>query len=200
MGDQRYPLHWPAGWPRTPAYRVKASNYQVSEARARDDLFETLRKMRARDVVVSTNVKLRLDGLPYANQRAPEDPGVAVYWTTRDGKSLTMACDRWRDLRSNYRAIGLALEGLRAMERAGVSELLDRAYRGFAALPAASAHSSWREVLDLHGEVTPDDVRRRARELARKHHPDRGGDAARMREVIEARDVGIAELEGGRSA
>ena len=191
---ERYPLHWPTGWPRTPRHRRRSSRYQVSEAAARDDLLESLRRMGARDVILSTNVKLRLDGIPRANQRPPEDIGVAVYWRTAKGQHLSMACDTWDDLRSNYRAIGLALEGLRAIERAGVSELLDRAFTGFAALPAAASEPDWRTMLDLVPTANADDVKRAFRELARQHHPDRGGDPDMMRRLIEARDAAMREV------
>jgi hypothetical protein len=41
-------------------------------------------------------------------------------------------------------------------------------------------------VLGVSARATPDQVRERYRELARQHHPDRGGDAAEMRRVNEA--------------
>ncbi len=43
-------------------------------------------------------------------------------------------------------------------------------------------------VLGLGPDATSDDVRAARRELAKRHHPDRGGDAAAMQAVNEAAD------------
>lgn len=43
-------------------------------------------------------------------------------------------------------------------------------------------------------KLTPDDVKKRHRELARKHHPDRGGSVARMQEINAAVDQLLATL------
>ena len=42
------------------------------------ELIWELKRLGARGMVLSTNVELRQDGLPYSNRRRPEDPGVAV--------------------------------------------------------------------------------------------------------------------------
>ncbi len=43
-------------------------------------------------------------------------------------------------------------------------------------------------VLGLGPDATSDDVRAARRELAKRHHPDRGGDPAAMQAVNEAAD------------
>lgn len=43
-------------------------------------------------------------------------------------------------------------------------------------------------------KVTADEVKKRHRELARKHHPDRGGSLARMQEINAAVDQLLATL------
>jgi hypothetical protein len=187
---ERYPLQWPEGWPRTlPQRRKSDSRYKVSETRARDDLLHSIALFGAnhRSVVLSTNIKLRQDGLPYANRPRLDDPGVAVYWTDRSTKKdWVLACDAWAHIRDNYRAIGLTVEGLRLIQRAGASQLLDRAYTGFAALPA-STKKPWREVFRFETEPNSfDEVRRRYHELVRENHPDHGGSNAAMHDLNDA--------------
>lgn len=43
-------------------------------------------------------------------------------------------------------------------------------------------------------KLTADDVKKRHRELARKHHPDRGGSVARMQEINAAVDQLLASM------
>lgn len=191
---ERYPLHWPHGWRRTK--RRQNASYRVSFARARDELVRHLGLMGARHVVLSTNVPLRLDGLPYANMAEPEDPGVAVYWTTKSGQPQVMACDRWAKVKDNVRAVGLAIEALRQLERTGASEILERAFQGFAALPSEAGRRTWREVLGIRDVVDRLFVQDRYRALARKRHPDAGGSPEEMVELNRARDEAIREIDG----
>jgi hypothetical protein len=178
---EAYPLCWPDGWPRRKNYQ--RSKYEVTFIRARDELLRELHAGRARHVVISSNVPLRRDGIPLANMREPADPGVAVYWDDRNGKPRVIACDVWRTVRENLRAVGLAYASLRQIERTGASELLERAFAGFARLPAAA--DCW-SVLGLQRGASRDVISERYRELARQHHPDRGGDHAQMARVNAA--------------
>jgi len=196
-GIDAYPLHWPVGWKRTPSHKRTRSRYDLSFARSRDELLRALRLMGGRDVIVSSNVPLRRDGLPLAGMREPEDPGVAVYWTARN-EPRVMACDARPTVRENLRAIALALEGMRAIERAGASQILERAYAGFAALPAdagADGVPHWREVFRIYQqEVTRDQVENLYRALARVRHPDAGGSTEQMIELNRAREQALSEV------
>ncbi len=51
-------------------------------------------------------------------------------------------------------------------------------------------------VLGLDGDASADDVRAARRALARRHHPDQGGDADRMREVNQAADAALRAIAG----
>lgn len=183
MTIEAYPLAWPDGWPRRDSSRRTGSRYEVSFLRARDELARQLKLAGARHPVISTNVPLRRDGLPLANMAEPKDPGVAVYWDDRKGKARVIACDCWRTVRENLRAVGLTIEALRTIERTGASELLERAYSGFARLPAAP--DCW-SVLGLSKGTPTERVSDRYRELARQHHPDRGGNAETMSRINAA--------------
>ncbi len=187
-GIEAYPLAWPEGWPRTPAGQRKSSRYEVSFATARDQLLRELRLASSgfsssRDIVLSTNVPTRRDGLPYADMREPQDPGAAVYWTSRKGEPMALACDTWRTVRENVRALGLAIESLRQLERCGASAILDRAYSGFKRLPAPA--DPW-AVLGVRRGASRDELTARLRELAREHHPDKGGSSETMSRINAA--------------
>src|SRR5690606_7036441 len=196
---EAYPLQWPVGWKRT-VRRRRSSYQQNSFAVSRDQLLRELKLMGARYVTISSNIPLRLDGLPYANTREPNDPGIAIYWEQK-GQPKSIACDRWEKSWENLRACLLAIQALRQLERCGASEILERAFQGFNALPAEgeTATEHWRSVLGFSPDepVSAGAVGSRYRELARQRHPDRGGSHEAMatlnRAFAEARD----ELKGG---
>lgn len=192
-GVAPFPLYWPLEHPRTPARR--AARFVVDFATARTQLFVELERLAAREIVLSSNVPLRRDGLPAVPDREPDDPGVAVYFTRR-GRPYVIACDAFARVRWNLRAIGATIEALRTIERNATTSMLDQAFSGFAALPPAKR---WREVLGVGpGSCTLDAVRARVHELARVHHPDVGGSAERMAEINAAADQAARELGGAR--
>ncbi len=44
-------------------------------------------------------------------------------------------------------------------------------------------------VLGLSANATPQQIKRRYRTLAKRHHPDRGGDRQQMQRIIEAYEL-----------
>jgi hypothetical protein len=184
-----FPLAWPEGWTRTPSYRRKSGPFRTTFALARVELLDELRRLKASAVVISSNMAVRNDGLPYAEtaRRKIEDPGVAVYFARGD-RRLVMARDVFATVHDNLRSIGLAIAAMRAMERHGGGDLMERAFNGFAALPPPRVDRmpiGWREALGpipphLSAATTLELVEHRFREKARLHHPDRGGSAAFM--------------------
>ncbi len=172
---EAYPLTWPTARPRTPPGRRKDASFQVGFARSRDEMLNELRLLRARAVIISTSIPLRRDGLPYADFRQPDDPGVAVYFQ-RDGKPYVLACDSYRKVEHNLRAVGVTVEALRSIARHGASEMLEQAFTGFAQLPAPrTAEASWWDVLGVTPETPADEVRAAYYALAEKFHPDKPG-------------------------
>lgn len=202
-----YPLTWPVGWPRTPdTRRTETWRYKVSFADARDELVRSVQLLGGESVVVSSNVPTRRDGLPFASYSEPTDPGVAVYWVERIGSTVTpraIACDAWLKVRDNMRAVGLAVDGLRALRRSGASQVVERAFTGFAALPATTSSRSaphWRDVLGLRGTVTREQLDATYKRLAVEAHPDRpGGSHERMSQINRARSDALRELGDGRA-
>ncbi len=181
-----YPLTWPSWWPRLAQHERKQAPYQVTFTRARDALLRELRLGGCKNVIISSNLPLRRDGLPYADCSEPRDPGIAVYFDTRKGESKCIPNDCWKTTRENLRAVGLAYEGLRMIERTGSGPLLARAYSGFACLPAGDRVRPWWEVLCVERGESLDRIRAAYHELSMQHHPDRGGDPARMSELNRA--------------
>lgn len=167
------------GWPRT-QYPENA-RFGLTFARARDDLLEEIGRLGGEDVILSTNINLRRDGLPYANTREPQDSGVAVYFKWH-GKSRVFACDKYTYTRDNIRAIGKTIEALRGIERWGASDMMERAFTGFEALPPPSA--DYAETLQVQPGDMRDDVQRRYRKLRSEAH--RNGDAEWLSRLKEA--------------
>lgn len=193
---QAYPLQWPAGWRRIESYKRKGGTFknygrQLSVIDGCERVLEQLAllKISRDDAVISTNIPTRLDGLPRGDARLPTDPGVAVYWR-KSKATQCMAIDRYSTVPHNLAAIAATLEALRAIERHGGGEILDRAFTGFTALPAPE---QWFQVLGVSAHASQDEIERAYRRLAMDCHPDRsGGDGSKMVRINKARDEGLA--------
>jgi hypothetical protein len=151
---------------------------------------------RRDDVLISTNLVTRLDGLPRSDQRKPADPGVAVYWRKgTKGEMRCIAIDIYNDVADNLAAVAATLDALRAIERHGGAQVQERSFRGFAALPE-STKRHWRDVLDIpYTHVTPEAIENRYRTLAKTRHPDvSSGTHEAMAELNLARDEALREI------
>jgi len=63
----------------------------------------------------------------------------ALRWVNRKTNQnfdYVIACDQFKEVRLNMAAIVMTIKAIRQIERCGTSALLERAFRGFAALPA----------------------------------------------------------------
>jgi hypothetical protein len=207
-----FPLAWPPGWKRTAAraegnFRTgssPASSKPVTITQATQRLRLELGRMGVHDrngLIVSSNLQLRQDGLPYADQRKPADPGAAAYWNDPWTKApRCMAIDRYTKVEMNIAALAATIEAMRAIERHGGAIVLERAFTGFTALPApivAGMKRDWWLVLLLDTRhPTAEEIQSAYRRLASKYHPDRdGGDAAKMAEINQARDDALKEIQ-----
>lgn len=210
----RYPLSWPTGWKRygypRPRARFSGSGRQysgeganrtsrrviqpLSPAQAINRLRLELDRLGARDVVLSTNLQVRLDGWPRSDQREPQDPGAAVYFTLQK-KDRCLACDRWDRVADNIAAIAAHVEALRGIDRWGVGTI-EQAFTGYTALPAPATASEWWRVLNLAPTATLEQVDEAFRRLAFDAHPDRGGNHETMARLTAARDAARQALQG----
>ncbi len=210
MTIEAFPLCWPDGWRRTPSDSRAYGRFNKGERRysadrssswirkqdltVSDGLQRILEQLQAmgierQDIVISTNVRTRLDGLPRSGEREPTDPGAAVYWQDPNGKrKRCMAIDRYTKVADNLAAIAATLDAMRSIERHGGAEILDRAFTGFVALPAPE--QPW-QVLGVPMAASRDEIEQAYRRLAMTHHPDRGGEASAMARINSARDAMI---------
>lgn len=192
---EAYPLTWPEGWPRTPDYKRKAySQFKTTFDRARSELTNELRMLGAKDVIISSWLPLRRDGMPYADQarRRLDDPGVAVYFTLR-GRQMVMARDAFGSVHDNLRSIGLGIAHLRGLERHGGGTMMERAFEGFAALPSPTSRDCW-AILGLKPCASADEINAQFRTLSKKHHPDVGGDHSEFAAVNAARTAALQKV------
>lgn len=215
---EAYPLCWPVGWPRknshqrasakfgqmkNPSYGGVQATYKtrtkLTVAEATQRVLDELHRLgvRERDAIISTNLQLRQDGLPRSGQRKPDDPGVAVYWTKAKAQRC-MAIDRYDRVEDNLAAVAATLDAMRAIERHGGAEILDRAFTGFTALPAPGQTTArgWREVFGFApgSRPTPSEVQAAYRKARADAHPDRGGTSEKFHAVETAYSQAVDEL------
>jgi hypothetical protein len=196
MAAEAFPLQWPEGWSRTPSQKRGQSRFgknlgfnQITK------LQNELRLLGAMHVVISSNVPLRQDGLPYSTEtkRRYDDPGVAVYFTLK-GKALSMARDSYATPWENIRSLILAIDAIRSIERHGGSTMMERAFSGFAAIAPPTWKKPWHQVFG----VKPDwrgDITALYREKAKNRHPDAGGSDQLMAELNVAYAEARADLQ-----
>jgi len=181
---QSHPLDWPLEYPRT-ARPKKSAFKSITIYRAVENLvLEVNRLVHGRaskrkpsDMVISSNVPLKLDGGISANyQRSViRDKGVAVYFR-KGNTDLVLCCDKFDTVESNLHAIFKTVEAMRGIDRWGVSDFLERSFTGFKALPAPGVKSFrgqwWEEMRFEKAPAVFQDVYERYRHLAKLFHPD----------------------------
>ncbi|OHU55951.1 molecular chaperone DnaJ [Mycobacteroides chelonae] len=146
----------------------------------------------------------RIDGMPRATVK-PEHPGVILNVESRTGP-LSFPCDTFTNWQDNLRAIALALEALRKVDRYGVTQT-GQQYRGWQAIETKAQTTPERAAVLLIGAAWPGcdieerakaiilgedrDMARNAYRAARRNtHPDRNDGARAMwNRVEEAADV-----------
>ena len=213
----RYTTRPLSGWdgPRTPAHQRRSRwTFKASWSSTLELLERELGYLDARDVVLEADFReqdLRLDGMPRANARLPEDPAVRLSFESKHGP-LVYQCDSVDGWHGNVRSIALGLGALRAVDRYGITRHAEQ-YRGWkqiggsgAVVPDAPPDREqaavnlvslvFRDgpvaphVADLlAGRIDLDVVARRAQ---RRAHPDTGGSA----ELFDAVQRSIAVLRG----
>lgn len=173
-----------------------------------DELRRELAYLAARDVVLELDLQegdLRLDGWPRADAR-PRTPRVVLSFGSKYGP-VRYPCDtfdRWED---NVRAIRLALEALRTVDRYGVTRRGEQ-YTGWKALPAqSSATVSVEAAAEVLGRFSLggsrpillsrdafQEAHRRARAAT---HPDRNDGSRASWDAVEAAAAVLMAHHGG---
>jgi hypothetical protein len=211
---------WPSGlqggpintWPgeltaaserRTSPFRAGLSDTLKVLRREICELVDTREQQDSAEVLVAIPAGgWRLDGRPRADARA-EHPGVIFSLDSKHGH-LSYPCDRFTTWQDNLRAVALALEALRKVDRYGVTKRGEQ-YLGFLALEATAAPAGFASaeaalaflggVMKANGfadDETPAITLRRAYRFT---HPDQGGDASEFQRVSLAeanlREAGV---------
>lgn len=205
-----------ARWPRkeTPSHTRRRSPFKSTLGRTYEDLRGELEAIGAKGVVwIEAGFErkhIRADGLPYSNAPKPSHPGVIVYAPETKKGPLRFCCDDCWLWEHNLRAIVLTMERLRLADIYGVTKDAEQ-YKGFAALPPAvpgefatakeaaqwcGVEDEWIEVPGVLMEAGPawDACYRR---LAKKFHPDAGGDGVGWAKLQKAREL-IEAVHAGR--
>jgi len=205
--EQRAPeLHWPAGYPRTPAEERESYPGDISLTRKESfvSIVDELERWGATDVRISTASTHYKDrpNIPHQHDK-PDDVGVVARFRREDrsaDEGYAIACDRWETQLENSRCIALYARRKRLAERCGVTTA-DSEFET-ARLPPGDESGpdviavepepdrDPHEVLGV-AEDAPDVVVRGAfRELVKEAHADQGGnDAYDVSELKQARNV-----------
>lgn len=179
-----YPLHWPEGWDRAASRKsakfgksVPGKGYSqlsvIDGASRVNDELEQL-GIAYEDIIISSNVLPRMDNRPRSGQKEPEDAGVAVYWKNDLGEWQCIALDSYDRVADNLAAIATTLEAFRAIKRYGGGSILNRAFKGFIALPEP-VKSRWWWELDVTEDASEKQVEQAYRRMRSRAHPDNGG-------------------------
>ena len=203
----KYPLSWPVNQARTDAGQRRRAAFSTrnrgfsygpsrkhSIAESAHELEAEIRRMRGNDMIISSNLKVKSNGMPYSAQRTPDDPGVAVYFKWQD-RDLVFACDKWLSIEDNLWAIVKHIEALRGQERWGVGSL-DQAFAGYMALPDPDQRDWW-DVLGVDRMTRDAEIRMAYIRLAKQYHPDAGGDPVMFDQVQKAYDMAMAIRKRG---
>lgn len=210
---QAYPLAWPEGWKRT-RYRKSGLFGKVERgdfpSKKRINITDATRRVHAEleclgvkhprdDSVISTNLRLNMSGLPRGDQGEPSDPGAAVYWQAPNQPMRVIAVDAYSRVADNIAAIAATLNAMRAIERHGGAQILERAFTGFDALPPPDAAIApppprrWWEVLGVPVTATAEQINAAYREKAKSAHPDAGGSEVAMAALNAARTAALKD-------
>jgi hypothetical protein len=189
-----YPLQWPHGWARTE--NPGPSRFQTSLYEAKNGLGAELARLGAEDPIITTNIPLNRSGWPDTRAKRVQDTGVAAYFTF-DGAEVCMPCDRWWTVAENLHAIELTINALRGIERWGAKEMMEAAFKGYAALPAVSSSPAvaWWTTLGVDANASEDEIHRAYRKLARRLHPDTAtGDLEQFKVINLAYEQALAAI------
>ena len=165
-------------------HRIKEVTMTVAIGR----LQQQLDKLGAEHLMLSSNVLLRLDGLPRGGQRDPEDPGVACYFTLNK-KRLVFACDKWTRVADNIAAIAAHIRSIRSVENYGVGTT-EQSFEGYRSIEDFSnGVMPWRRVLGFAEDARPtlQEVETKWKSRMKEVHPDMTGQAG-----LQAQQLNVA--------
>ncbi|MFD4957124.1 hypothetical protein [Microbacterium sp. NPDC058389] len=176
-------------------FRVSGSGYTTRATPLSTTLGQLdieLRALRAQNaelLIAVASSDFRLDGRPRATAKAAH-PGVILSFDSDHGH-LSYPCDTFTTWQDNLRAVALALEALRKVDRYGVTKRGEQ-YRGFLAIEATAAPAGFATAdaalmwltNEFGDSIRGWDTAQILRFAKRRSHPDiAGGDADRFHRV-----------------
>ena len=187
------------GWPGKETLSPNRSPFKAPWSQTLAMLDKELHALQARQVLIRCYLdrsRIRQDGAPRSDARM-QRPGIILSFEGKHGP-VSMPCDTFDDWRDNLRAIALALEALRKIDRYGVTKRGEQ-YRGWQALASPStspgdeiktrqdAYAFLRRVIGGRADILP--VSDALREAQRATHPDSGGSADNFKRVMKCEQV-----------
>ncbi len=195
-------VDWPGELLR--ADKRQRSRFDTPWGKTLEKLEREIRHLGGRNVILQMALReqdIRIDGGIRANAR-PDHPGVIMTFDSRQHGAMsyhTDLYDRWDD---NVRAIALALEALRMVDRYGVNKAGTQ-YAGYKRLAAASETNGRKRIgtveeaakfIEGHfPALTADQILGSSplfetayKQAARILHPDSGGDEGEWIDLQEA--------------
>lgn len=185
-------------WPGTPTAERQVSRFKSRLQKTLDLLDHELWELDAEDVVIQAYLdrnKIRQDGMMRADAQ-PVRPGVILSFASKHG-NLMYPCDTFSTWTDNLRAIAMALESLRRVDRYGVTRRAEQ-YRGWQQLPSPSGPviktrtEAIRFLMKILGKNTGIEMgamEQAIRDAQFKTHPDRGGNAEDFKRVMECERI-----------
>lgn len=195
-------------WPGDKTRLRRAATFKTPWSRTLQQMESELEHLRADAVVIQgyfADYQISIAGWPKGGA-SPSEPGIILTFTTKKNETFNFPCDTFDDWRDNLRAITLALEALRRIDRYGVTRHNEQ-YAGWKRLAAAGATASKfdragaAQFLEQITAIDARDIlcntakRDEAVKVARmRMHPDRGGSQDGFVMVEDARKVLEAAL------
>jgi hypothetical protein len=191
--------------------RVTARTRKVPVAQTLAELRFELGQIDCRRAVIEAGFRawdIGANGWPLARARTPEDPGVVLRVLESRYGELTYPCDTFTTWEANIRAITLALEALRKVDRYGVTKRGEQ-YAGWKRLAARGTNTLTAEaaaaIIVARGNGQLDNREAKAvavralsdltearglyRQAQRATHPDAGGSTEAFQDVERAGTV-----------
>lgn len=143
-------------WPAEPtkSWMRKRAPFRSKYSDTLDLLDRELHQISAKNIVLQVDLRedqIRVDGMPKSGARWGE-PGVILAFDSKAGP-LQFPCDTFNKWEDNLRAIALALEALRKVDRYGVTQ-------------TSQQYSGWRKLEDPNAAPSFATVERAAEYLA----------------------------------
>lgn len=174
------PLHWPSGVPRTE--KPQRSNFkekrqgkfrQRTVHSAIGDLKKQIKLLGGKNLIISTNLATKKNGMPYSNAAEPDDSGAAIYFTL-DGEPACYPNDKYNRVADNIYGIAKIIEAQRGIQRWGTKENVRASFEGFKMLPEKTSGESWWDYFSVDPKnATKSDIAQSYRQKVKEVHPDR---------------------------